>query len=132
MNRLDKLEQVEKIVAAITYKEGWRVEFHADYSPAAFSLGYIQIECITSVDSQTGKPTSWVSGKRHISEWACSQEIVGSVFSLIKEAEMHEVHEMFRYKGACIYNPHLCPDALSDLAKRASSFVTRPDSMTKA
>lgn len=62
----------------------------------------------------------------------CRQEIVGVVFALIKDAELHEIHEWFRYKGRSIYNPHLDPDVLADVASRKESFVTRDDSMTNA
>ncbi|KVK62672.1 hypothetical protein L905_19065 [Agrobacterium sp. TS43] len=60
----------------------------------------------------------------------CRQEVVGVVFGLIKDAELHETHEWFRYRGASIYNPHLDPDALVNLARKASSFVTRDNAMT--
>lgn len=60
----------------------------------------------------------------------CQQEIVGCVFSLIKAAEEHEMLEWFRYQGASIFNPHLNPDALAEVAKRKENFVTRPDNQS--
>lgn len=120
------------IVYAITYKPGWHVSFKTpdDDRP------YVQLEVSTLSDATldpTGKSierTPWKSGKRYLSEHMCSQEIVGAVLGLIQDAEMHEVREWFRYRGASIYNPHLDPDVLVQVARKASSFVTRENAMS--
>ena len=78
----------------------------------------------------TGEPCTWKSGKRYLSIYMCRQEIVGAVFGLIKDAEMHEIREWFRYKGASIFNPHLDPDVLAEVAKKKASFNVRENAMT--
>lgn len=118
------------VVKQITYKPGWVILFvpgERSYVQLAVSL-----ESDASLDSvkRDGTRTPWKSGKRYLSEHMCRQEIVGVVFSLIKDAEMHEVHEWFRYKNASIYNPHLDPDVLAEVARKRSSFVTRENAMS--
>ncbi len=110
-----------------TYKDGWTINTKEDKKGV-----YLQIENSVGICSVTGEKTPWVSGKRYLSVWMCRQELVGVVFALIKDAEMHELHEFFRYKGACIYNPHIDPDVLVEVARKASSFICREDSMIKA
>lgn len=116
-----------EVVRAITYKPGWVISLQWDpdsYRP------YIQISVAGSLCAATGEKTFWKSGKRYLSQHMCRQEIVGAVFALIKDAEMHECHEWFRYKGASIYNPHLDPDVLAEVAKRKSSFNVRENAMS--
>lgn len=124
---MDFLLHTHLIVTQCSYKKGWTIKAKQDKKGV-----YIQLTNSVAVCSLTKEPTPWVSGKRYLSEWMCRQEIVGVVFALIKDAEMHELHEFFRYKGACIYNPHLDPDVLVEVARKASSFICREDSMIKA
>ena len=120
------------IVDAISYKPGWNIRLLADIRREA---PYIQIEVDTRSDAtldptgRTTERTPWKSGKRYLSPHMCRQEIVGAVFDLIKAAELHEVHEWFRYKGASIYNPHLDPDVLAEVARKRSSFNVRENAM---
>lgn len=112
-----RLEDVASIVGQITYKPNW--EFLVGIDANRF---YVQV-------NYTG-PEPWKSGKRFLSAHMCRQEIVGSVFSLIMSAEEHEVREAFRYKGASIYNAHLDPDVLVEVARKKSSFNVREDAMS--
>lgn len=126
-----RMFDIHKIVRQITYKPGWKILLEGlDDRP------YVQVEVTAesdaSLDSQKrdGTRTPWKSAKRYLSPHMCRQEIVGAVFGLIKDAEMHEVHEWFRYKGASIFNPHLDPDVLVEVARRKESFVTRQNAMS--
>lgn len=123
MNKTEALETLNMI----TYKPGWSILCGEDVRGI-----YVQACCETGICSVTKKPAPWKGRKQYVSEWMCKQEIVGIAFSLIRDAEMHEVHEWFRYKGASIFNPHLNPDALADLASKQSSFCVRADSMKVA
>lgn len=125
-------DEMLAIVRACNYKPGWRVALFTDGRP------YIQLavteEAEASLDSakRDGTRTPWRSGKRYLSRFMCRQEVVGAVFGLIKDAELHELHEWFRYKGAAIFNPHLDPDVLAEVAKRAASFNVRDNAMSMA
>jgi hypothetical protein len=122
---------IQNILRNISYKPGWKIGWFGD----AKGL-YVQLSVDETSDatldsvSRDGTRVPWKSGKRYLSTHMCRQEVVGAVFDLIKGAEMHEVHEWFRYKNASIYNPHIDPDVLVNIAKKKASFNVREDSMT--
>ena len=122
------LNIVQEMVEKCTYKPGWEINVKQCPNRGV----YIQLYNANGICSVTGEKQPWVSGKRYLSEFMCKQEIVGAVFALIKDAELHEIHEWFRYKGSSIYNPHLDPDVLAEVASKKKSFVTREDSMINA
>lgn len=143
------ITDMKLLVESCTYKPGWTIDFH--FGEKVFSghrrIGFGTVETFTyprpwlqlfidatteaSLDSakRDGSRTPWKSGKRYLSPHMCRQEVVGAVFGLIKDAEMHEIHEWFRYKGASIFNPHLDPDVLASVAGKAASFNVREDAM---
>lgn len=119
------------IVRSITYKPGWTITLRAEPGRMYVQLSVDERSDLTL--DPTGKTevrTPWKSAKRYLSPHMCKQEVVGAVFGLIKDAEMHEVHEWFRYKGASIFNPHLDPDVLAEVARKRSSFVFRENAMS--
>lgn len=127
------LSEIREIVRLISYKPGWTIS--ANYGGVGGV--YIQLSVDASsedtLDSQgSGRRIPWKSGKRYLSPHMCRQEIVGVVFSLIMAAEEHEAREWFRYRGAAIYNAHLDPDVLAEVAKRKASFCVREDAMGMA
>lgn len=117
------VEQIKEIVSAITYKPDWHIHLKDDGERL-----YVQIEA-TTLDSITKQPCTWKSGKTYLSPFMCRQEVVGAVFGAIEKAEIHEMREFFRYKGASIYNPHLDPDVLVEVAKKKESFNVRDNAM---
>lgn len=123
--------EIASIVDAISYKPGWRFDIGRDgerlYLQATVS---VQSDLTMDPTRRTLARTPWKSGKRYLSPFMCRQEIVGAVFGLIQDAEMHEVREWFRYRGASIYNPHLDPDALVEVARKAASFNVRDNAMS--
>lgn len=128
--------EMGRILEAITYKPGWSISLYVEADgPKGWGRPYIQITVDATSDAtldptgRTSERTPWKSGKRYLSPHMCRQEIVGVVFDLIKAAELHEVHEWFRYKGASIYNPHLDPDVLAEVARKRSSFNVRENAM---
>ncbi|QIG73174.1 hypothetical protein [Rhizobium phage RHph_I40] len=137
------LYEMRALVEACTYKPGWYINFHSGdvegHSPLGFPIygrPYIQVsvtdEAEASIDSTDPEHSRvpWKSGKKYLSHHMCRQEIVGAVFGLIKDAEMHETHEWFRYKNASIFNPHLDPDVLVTVARKRSSFNVRENAMS--
>ncbi|QIG74606.1 hypothetical protein EVC11_024 [Rhizobium phage RHph_I20] len=124
-----------ELVQAITYKPGWSVNVLFDRERESYFVQLsVSEEAEASMDSflRDGTRTPWKSAKRYLSPHMCRQEIVGLVFGLIKDAELHEVHEWFRYKGASIFNPHLDPDVLAEVARKKSSFNVRTNAMSMA
>jgi len=129
MQLYDLLKKVNEVSDLCSYKEDWSVSVSVDHSRNSV---YLQVNNAAGVCSVTGKPSPWRGRKHYVSQWMCKQEIVGLIFSAIKQAELHEVHEWFRYKGRSIYNPHISPDALAELASKKENFNAREDSMVKA
>lgn len=124
-------EEIVSIISAITYKPGWKLLVGLDGTRPFIQVA-VDETSDASLDSHTrdGTRTPWKSGKRYLSPHMCRQEVVGAAFALIKDAELHETHEWFRYRGASIFNPHLDPDVLVGVAKKASSFITRDNAMS--
>lgn len=131
-----KLKEIREIVEAITYKPGWTIEIKLEGNLSQGGRPFIQLSVDERSDATldpTGKTTErtpWKSAKRYLSYHMCRQEIVGAVMGLITDAEMHEVREWFRYRNASIFNPHLDPDALVTIARKASSFNVRANAMS--
>ncbi len=126
--RLNNAEAAD-IIGACTYKDGWEILLTGNFSGGSAVL-QLSVSKDVGRDSMSGEPVAWKSGKRSLSKFMCRQELVGAVFGLIKDAELHEMREFFRYKGASIFNPHLDPDSLAEVAKKASSFNCRENSMS--
>lgn len=129
--KLSSAEMVE-IINAVTYKPGWTI--YASVEDDGRVCGQVGVdettEAALEAQKRDGTREPWKSGKKFISTWACRQEVVGAVFATIQDAESHEMREWFRYRGAAIYNPHLDPDVLVAIARKASSFNVRENAMT--
>ncbi len=127
-----RTHEIAELVEACTYKPGWSILLGSDVSGHLFIQLQVTEESDASLDSyrRDGTRTPWMSGKRFLSHHMCRQEIVGAVFGLFKDAETHEIHEWFRFRGASIFNPHLDPEALVQVARFAKNFNTRDNAMT--
>lgn len=119
------LQDVYGIVKHVTYKDGWNILVGQDGNRM-----YLQLDVTGGVCTVTKQPADWKGGKKYLSPYMCKQEIVGACFAIIKEAEEHEMREWFRYKNASIFNPHLDPDVLVEVARKKASFNTRPDNQS--
>lgn len=140
------LHEMRTLVEACTYKPGWLIKFNAgdkkwlpDVAGGAYHYDrpYVQIEVTEEAEAsmESSGPNKyerngWKGGKKYLSPHMCRQEIVGVVWAAIKDAEMHEASEWFRYNGASIYNQHLNPDVLAEIAKKKSSFNVRENAMS--
>lgn len=118
-----------KIIAEITYKPGWYFRVGFDANRLWFQVGVTE-EAEISFDPIAGKKVPWRGAKHYMSPHMCRNEIVSMVHHAIERAELHEVNEWFRYKGASIFNPHLDPDALVEVARFLKNFDTRDNAMT--
>lgn len=118
------------IVQRVTYKPGWRIMFREDDD----GRPYIQIAVSEDTEAAlcpfTGNRAAWRGGKRYLSYHMCRQEVVGACLGALKDAEMHEIHEWFKYRGVSIYNPHTDPDALVDVVRYMKNLNVRENAMT--
>lgn len=122
------------IIAAIAYKPGWQIQLGTDRDHRPYLQLAVNGEAAASLDAaaRDGSRAPWKSGKRYLSSHMCRQEVVGAAFALIRDAEEHEMREWFRYRGAPIFCPHLDPDVLAEVARKADAFDLRDNSMTMA
>ena len=123
-------DEMTEIVQNITYRPGWAILIGKDRSDRPFVQISVSEESEASLSPFTGIREPWKSGKHYLSPHMCRQEVVGAVFGAIKAAEEHEMKEWFRYKNASIYNPHLDPDALAELARKKVNFNLRENAMS--
>lgn len=117
------------IIGKITYKPGWYFRTGLEEGRMWVQVGVTE-EAEISFDPIAGKKVPWRGAKHYLSPHMCRQEVVGTVYHAIERAEMHELSEWFRYKGRSIYNPHLDPDVLAEVASKKASFNTRVNAMT--
>lgn len=127
--KADKWLEVVQIITSITYKPGWYLRNGIDNGRMWVQIGVTE-EAEISFDPIEGKKVPWRGAKHYLSPHMCRQEIVGTILHAIERAEMHEVHEWFRYKGRSIYNPHIDPDVLVEVASKKKNFNTRDNAMT--
>lgn len=117
------------IITEITYKPGWYIRVGFDEGRMWMQVGVTE-EAEISYDRQAGKKVPWRGAKHDLSRHMCRNEIVSTVYHAFERAELHEVKEWFRYRNASIFNPHLDPDALVEVARFAKNFNTRVNAMT--
>lgn len=82
------------------------------YKDWTFKVGNMDkgwfVQCrFMAPDADTGCDEVQAGRKWYISPHMTDSEIVQTVFSAVKMAETHELHENFRYKGVQPFNPHL-------------------------
>lgn len=124
--------EIVGLVQSCTYKPGWRTIIMWDGTRPYIQLE-VTVEAEASMESagpNRGQRSPWKSGKTYLSHHMCRQEIVSAVYGAIERAELHEIREWFRYKGASIFNPHLDPEVLAEVARKKSSFNVRDNAMT--
>lgn len=124
--------EIIKIAQSITYKPGWTVHVWAEMDGTVIAQIGVDDTTEASLDAQKrdGTRTPWRGGTKYLNKHMCRQEIVGAIYGAIKDAEIHEFREWFRYRGRAIDNPHIDPDALWEIAGKASSFNIRENAMT--
>lgn len=116
------------LISEITYKPGWYFRTGVEDGRMWFQVGVTE-EAEISFDPIAGKKVPWRGAKHYLSPHMCRNEIVTGVKHAIDRAEMHEVNEWFRYRGKSIYNPHIDPDVLVEVARYAKNFNTREGAM---
>lgn len=128
-NRRKKFAEFQEIVDSVTYKPGWYLRTGVEDTRMWVQVG-VTDEAEISYDVVEKRRVPWRGAKHFLSEHMCRNEIVSTVYHAIERAELHEVKEWFRYRGASIFNPHLDPDALVETARFKKNFDMRKNAMT--
>lgn len=117
-----------ELLSEITYKPGWYIRTGIEGDRMWFQIGVTE-EAEISWDVVAKKKVPWRGAKHYLSPHMCRNEVVSMAYHAIHRAEVHEVNEWFRYKGASIFNPHLDPDALVEVARYKKNFNVRENAM---
>jgi hypothetical protein len=129
INPAEKWKEFQSKLDEISYKPGWYIRTGIEPGRMWVQVGVTE-DAEISFDPIEGKKVPWRGVKLYLSQHMCRQEIVSLVYHAIERAELHEVKEWFRYKSRSIYNPHLDPDVLAEVAKWAKNFNVRENAMT--
>lgn len=105
----------------IKYKKGWRFVVGTK-GDALFLQIVFKAKC-----NVTGLMKPQHCRKFMLSEHMTVTEIVQSCFTAVRQAELHEAAEMFKYKGQDIFNRHVSVDNIAHMMSRwgADSFDYR-------
>lgn len=103
--------QMEAMVNAITYKEGYEIRF-----AVTGGRPYIQVYC-TRPDSITGEIGLGRGGEVYLSPLMTDSEIIRKCFGALLAYEEHECREWFRYCGKQIFGPHIHVAALMSICE---------------
>ena len=127
-SRLKKFKEFQSIIDNITYKPGWYFRTGIEENRMWVQVGVTK-EAEIAYDMVEKKVVPWKGAKHFLSEHMCRNEIVSTAFHAIERAELHEVKEWFRYKSRSIFNPHLDPDALVEVASKKDNIRQNAMSM---
>lgn len=98
---------IKAILAHVKYND-W--DFHVAHDPNGSM--YLQIQ-FWAMDNDEGVMVRQFCRKWMLSKWMTKSEIVLTAWKAVQSAIEHEAREQFTYKGARIFGPHICVDALA-------------------
>lgn len=97
---------IKSILAHVKYRD-W--QFHV-WSEGEHMLLQIRF---WEINNDTGALELQHCRKWMLSKWMTKSEIVLTAWKAVQAAIEHEAREQFTYKGARIFGPHICVDALA-------------------
>lgn len=120
------LNDIKHIVAEIRYKD-WNfdiIEGPNDVQdwPTNPSL---RVRFIDPENGSTQKGRKWL-----LSYHMTKSEVVLTALKAVLTAEEHESRELFRYRGAKIFNPHIDVDKMVELTKKLDNFDLRESAIS--
>lgn len=121
------LEDIRAVVALCAYP-GFDFKVDADKgSLSEISYPWFQIICPEGVDTRSGEPLPWKARKWKLSYHMTDTEIVQTVWAAVQRALLHEACELFRFKGAAIYDRHVDVHALAALVSQPNILDGREE-----
>ncbi len=112
-------QEIQKILDQITYKPDYAL-IHG----VTNDVPWIQVTFVAPC-SITGKPEVQKCRKWMLSYHMVENEIVRTAYLAFEQAEIHEVQETFKYKGAAIYGPHVNPSIQADMLNLLGEGATQ-------
>jgi len=115
------MDIVKAVLAKVQYK-GWSFEVTSVKCPvenydAENGDLFLRVEFVAP-DNATGKMELQTGRKWLIEFGTHPTQIVQAAWLAVQRAEMHEIAEQFRYKGATIFNRHIDVDSLVEASNR--------------
>jgi|SRR5271157_3167511 len=109
------MDIAKAVLAKVEYK-GWSfnlIPINGDENGDLFlQVSFMAPDNVTQIpELQTGR--KWL-----VQFGTHPTQIVQAAWLAVQRAEMHEIAEQFRYKGATIYNRHIDVDALVEASNR--------------
>lgn len=116
----DRVEEIlAQVEAPVGFMSWWRVMEKGD--------GFLVQLCFDAPDNDNPEVMKENHGRKwYVSSHCTETEAVGTALAAFERAHMHEIRELFKYKGRRIANPHFHVDALIDLVD-AGQLDNRPD-----
>lgn len=111
---------IRDIVSNIDYKD-W--QFRIMEKGDGFLLQVI----FQAKDVKTGKLEDQHCRKWYVSAYSCNAEIVRTAFKAVEAAELHELHENFKYKDCRVFDPHLDLDSIVEAVENGSLYENLRD-----
>jgi hypothetical protein len=98
------LTEIHALIATLAYKN-W--EFYVGVDRSAYLQVRFDMPCAKTGEIQRQHGRKWL-----LSEHMTKTEIVRTAFLACLQAEIHEAHEHFKYRGRDVFNTHMHIDML--------------------
>lgn len=121
---LNYIEVVRQVLTEIQYKDwSFEVTMKDGSKPEAWDMGgnddvLINVTFMAPDNADTSKIELQTGRKWLIEYQTPTTQIVQAAWLAVQRAEMHEIAEQFRYKGATIFNRHIDVEALVEASKQ--------------
>lgn len=117
------IEKVKSILSQVQYKD-WSFEVTTvrGSNPDPWDMAgnndlFLRV-IFVAPDNSTGNPEVQKGRKWVIEYETPTTQVVQAAWLAVQRAEMHEIAEQFRYKGATIFNRHIDVEALVEASKQ--------------
>lgn len=111
IQELGRLKELYRVVGNIAYKD-WHF-----YVVADGDFGYLQLQWMGK-DNDTDVTQRQYGRKWRLCPYMTDSEVVQTAFLAVKTAEEHETRELFTFKGARIFGPHIDVEVLIYISNR--------------
>lgn len=108
----DRLSRLMNLMCNVSYKN-WR------FKVGNMGNGHY-LQCV--LDACNDKGENWTGRKWYVSPYMIDAEVIMTAFKAVMTAEEHETRELFKFKDAAIFGPHL---SLEALVANANKVATR-------
>lgn len=117
------VDEIKAIVDEIQYLD-WQIKVRMDGKRP-----YLQVFGHGPDPNDNMKDARWSSRKWWLSPHMCKNEIIRTAYMAVRGAVMHEMEEMFLYKGQQIFSPHMDYDIVAETMRSRGCKNSRDDGM---